>query len=119
MDDWKAWKETTDIYKFWMDHCDEIINFKDTMLEYLNKDVDALWELCEKMGDAFARDLGADIRKKCTLGSCAEHMWQHTLLEYQSWKQRRSINAGNGQTVADSAARCHISTTVQSKCSQC
>ena len=113
MDDWKAWKETTEIYKFWVDHCDETINFKDTMLKYLNKDVDALWELCEKMGIAFARDLGADIRKKCTWGhvqsTCGNTpCWS----QYRNWKQKKSISAGNGQTVAGSAAHCHISTTV-------
>lgn len=78
---WEQWRNEQEVYKFWIENCDKSINVKDFMGEYLSKDVDALYELCEKLGDAFARDLGADIRQKCTLGSCAEHMWQHTLLK--------------------------------------
>ena len=91
------WRKEQPVYKFWYDNCDEEITVKDFMLEYLGKDVDALWELCEVLGHAFARDLGADIRQKCTLGSCAEHMWQYTLLqpipkletfeEHQQWQR--------------------------------
>ena len=51
------------------------------MSAYLDKDVDALWELCDKLGSKFAEEFGADIRGKCTLGSIAEHIWSHTLLK--------------------------------------
>ena len=58
-----------------------------------DKDVNALWELCDKLGSKFADEFGADIRGKCTLGSVpclvahaaeadtkveAQHnLWQH------------------------------------------
>ena len=67
--------------KFWVEHSGDEINFCDTMSAYLDKDVDALWELCDKLGGKFADEFGADIRGKCTLGSIAEHIWSHTLLK--------------------------------------
>ena len=47
------------------------------MSEYLTADVDALWELTEKVGNAMVEG-GCDIRKQCTLGSCAARIWKDT-----------------------------------------
>ena len=55
-----------------LEHKDDEFNFFDSMTAYLDKDVDALWELCDKLGSKFAEEFGADIRGKCTLGSIAE-----------------------------------------------
>ena len=78
---WEQWRDEQPVRKFWVEHKNDEINFCDTMSAYLDKDVDALWELCDKLGGKFADEFGADIRGKCTLGSIAEHIWSHTLLK--------------------------------------
>ena len=79
MVDYWGWVERQPLRKFWTAKREVEISFCKTMSDYLDKDVDALWELCEKVGDKFASELGSDIRVKCTLGSTAEHVWKHTL----------------------------------------
>ena len=78
---WEDWRDEQPVRKFWLEHKDNEFNFCDSMSAYLDKDVDALWELCDKLGSKFAEEFGADIRGKCTLGSIAEHIWSHTLLK--------------------------------------
>jgi predicted GIY-YIG superfamily endonuclease len=79
--DWEDWRDQQTVYKFWKENQDVEFSFLELHDEYLAKDVDALWELCDRMGTAFARDFGSDIRTKCTLGSNAEHIWMHTLMK--------------------------------------
>jgi len=79
--DWEIWRKQQPVYKFWNQNKDVDFKFLDLHDEYLAKDVDALWELCDRMGTAFAKDFGSDIRTKCTLGSNAEHIWAHTLMK--------------------------------------
>jgi predicted GIY-YIG superfamily endonuclease len=79
--DWEMWRKQQPVYKFWKENQDVEFKFLDLHDEYLAKDVDALWELCARMGTAFAKDFGSDIRTKCTLGSNAEHIWMHTLMK--------------------------------------
>ena len=98
---WEQWRDEQPVRKFWVEHSSDEINFCDTMSAYLDKDVDALWELCDKLGGKFPDEFGADIRGKCTLGSIAEHIWSHTLSSPSpSWRQRRSTSCGNTPTVA-------------------
>ena len=78
---YEDWIGQQPLRKFWLERKDTQFSFKDEMCSYLEKDVDALWELCEKLGYKFAEEFGADIRTKCTLGSCVEHIWCHTLLK--------------------------------------
>ena len=39
-----------------------------------------LYEIVAKMGKHMSDEYCVDIRTKCTIGSIAEHIWQHTLL---------------------------------------
>ena len=68
---WEDWRDEQPVRKFWLEHKDDEFNFCESMSAYLDKDVDALWELCDKLGSKFAEEFGADIRGKCTLGSIA------------------------------------------------
>tara|TARA_R100000951_G_scaffold3916_1_gene4975 strand:+ start:1457 stop:6322 length:4866 start_codon:yes stop_codon:yes gene_type:complete len=79
--DWEMWRKKQPVYQFWQQNKDVEFKFLDLHDEYLAKDVDALWQLCDRMGTAFAKDFGSDIRTKCTLGSNAEHIWAHTLMK--------------------------------------
>ena len=78
---WEEWRDAQPVRQFWQSNKEVVFTFKDVMSAYLTKDVDALWELCDKLGGKFAQQFGADIRTKCTLGSIAEHIWTHTLLK--------------------------------------
>lgn len=78
---WEQWRDEQPVRQFWVEHHkDDDINFCDTMSAYLDKDVGALWELCDKLGGKIAEEFGVDIRGKCLLGSSTEHIWLHTLL---------------------------------------
>ena len=67
------WVEEQPMRIWWHDHKHEKIHFRSKMSEYLTADVDALWELTEKVGNAMA-ERGCDIRKQCTLGSRDENL---------------------------------------------
>ncbi len=71
---WEDWRDEQPVRQYWEEHKDEEFPFHDKMCAYLDKDVDALWELCDKLGTKFALEFGADIRTKCTLGSVADSL---------------------------------------------
>lgn len=50
----KEWIEEQSMRKWWHEHKHETIHFKTKMPEYLVADVDALWELTERVGNAMA-----------------------------------------------------------------
>ena len=98
---WEQWRDEQPVRKFWVEHRNDEINFCDTMSAYLDKDVDALWQLCDKLGGKFADEFGADIhasarsaRLRSTFGPtrCSSPS--------PSWRRRRSTICGNTPTVA-------------------
>jgi hypothetical protein len=74
------WVEEQPMRIWWREHKDEKIHFRTKMSEYLTADVDALWELTEKVGNALA-GRGCDIRKQCTLGSSSTKIWKYSVTE--------------------------------------
>lgn len=78
---YEEWRDQQPLRQFWVQNKGVEFSFRHEMEAYLEKDVDALWELCDKLGAEFHQSFGIDIRKKCTLGSVAEHIWSHTLLK--------------------------------------
>ena len=53
-------------------------HFRHLSKEYLRNDVMCLYEIVAKMGKHMSDEYTADIRTKCTVGSIADHIWQHT-----------------------------------------
>ena len=49
------------------------------MEEYLDKDVECLFLLVEAMCNRFWKEYRANMCLKSTVGSIAEHIWEHTL----------------------------------------
>ena len=49
------------------------------MEAFLDKDVECLFLLVEAMGNHFWKEYRVNICLKSTVGSIAEHIWQHTL----------------------------------------
>jgi len=74
---WEQWRDEQPLRKAF--EPDKICDFRREMKEYLRQDVACLHQIVEVVGTSMARDYGADIRTKCTLGSLAEHVWQHSL----------------------------------------
>jgi predicted GIY-YIG superfamily endonuclease len=78
---------------------DEQVDMFGEMKEYLNKDVECLWQLVEKVGEGLAK-VGCDIRQYCTVGSCAVRLWKQTLdrpitkLDEQSANRWAHVNRG-------------------------
>ena len=78
-DDWvEKWKRRMKLWQYFDEHRDDKFDVRKEMRKYLRDDVDALWELVDKVGSGLT-DLGCDIRKQCTVGSCATRIWQYTL----------------------------------------
>ena len=77
----EQWKQAQPLYKSFQAQAGEVCNFKQRTIEYLNGDVECLLQLVEKMGTHMWAAYKADIRQKMTIGSLAEHIWQHTLLK--------------------------------------
>ena len=69
------------MHKEWSAHAGEVCNFKQETIDYLDRDVKCLLGLVSKMGHHMFNEYKADIRHKTTIGSLAEHIWQHALLQ--------------------------------------
>lgn len=73
------WVEEQPMRKWWHQNKHVQFDFKKSMQQYLEKDVDALYELVEAVGLGLAEH-GCNIRKQITIGSCASQIWRHTIL---------------------------------------
>ena len=76
---WEQWRDEQPLRKEFQP--DKVCHFRQEMEEYLRQDVECLHQIVEAVGASMAEMYGADIRTKCTLGSLAEHVWQHSLLK--------------------------------------
>ena len=74
----EQWKSEQEVWKTFQPR--SICHFRHLSKEYLRNDVMCLYEIVARMGHHMSETYCVDIRIKCTVGSIAEHIWQHTLL---------------------------------------
>ena len=76
---WSNGYKLSPIYKKFKACTGEVCDFKQRTIDYLNGDDECMLQLVEKMGTHMWTTYKADIKQKMTIGSLAEHIWQHTL----------------------------------------
>tara|TARA_Y100001963_G_scaffold154732_1_gene244166 strand:- start:726 stop:4754 length:4029 start_codon:yes stop_codon:yes gene_type:complete len=76
---WEQWRDEQPCRKAF--DPEAVCDFRSEMETYLASDVQCLHQIVECLGVNMAKQYGADIRTKCTLGSLAQHIWKHTLLK--------------------------------------